>query len=279
MFGLLLLAAGLDSAFPITHGVLSLLVVGGATYWAAQELSDALLRRAGWTQESLATSVALCAGGFLYFLLRNSSDLALLALSIGLMMGALMVSISVLAAIGTAFKEGKAAPVVGWVATVIAALALGIAAGVLALVLGVSALSLLPIKVGGIAGALVLWKLREKIAPPSINPHFQGANALQGANVLQGVPNAGAEASPSPFSAASNAPTTSAPLATPLATTRVALFPQRGTLLDRLFPLLVLGFLLAVLTNNSAHLSLPSTPAVASDGSAAVAPSDNGEAQ
>ena len=64
MFGLLLLAAGLDSAFPVTHGALSLLVVGGATYWAAQELSDALLRRAGWTQESLATSVALCWADF-----------------------------------------------------------------------------------------------------------------------------------------------------------------------------------------------------------------------
>jgi len=252
MFGLLLLAAGLDSAFPVTHGVLSLLVVGGATYWAAQELSDALLRRAGWTQESLATSFALCAGGFLYYLLRNSSDLALLALSIGLMMGALMVSISVLATVATAFKEGKISPILGWIATVIAALALGIAAGVLAIVLGLSSPALLPIKVAGVAGAFVLWKLREKIAPPSINPHFQDG----------GAPNA-----------APVAPST--PLATPLATPRVALFPQRGTLLDRLFPLLVLGFLLAVLTNNSARLPLPSTPAVASD----TAASDNGEAQ
>ncbi len=232
MFGLLLLAAGLDSAFPVTHGVLSLLIVGGATYWAAQELSDSLLRRVGWTQESLATSVALCAAGFLYFALRNSSDLALLALSIGLMMGALMVAISVLAAFGSAFKEGKITPFLGWIITFVSALALGIAAGVLALVLGLSSLNILPLKIGGIVVALILWKLREKVAPPSVNPHFQEIAA-------QNV-----------------APAT-------LTATRVALFPQRGTLLDRLFPLLVLGFLLGALTNNRAQLTLPSSPAVA----------------
>lgn len=244
MFGLLLLTATLDSVLPITHGVLSLLVVGGATYWAAQELSDSLLRRVGWTQESLSTSVALCVGGFLYFWLRNSSDLALLALSIGLMMSALMVAISILAAIGNAFKEGKVTSIAGWVATVISALALGIAAGVLALVLGLSAVSLLKLKIGSIAIAFALWKLREKVAPPSVNPHFQGINAQ-----------------------------TSAPA--PLTPTRVALFPQRGTLLDRLFPLLVLGFLLGALTNNSAKLSLPGSPAVASD----VSAPESGEAR
>lgn len=237
MFGLLLLAAALDSAFPVTHGVLSLLIVGGATYWAAQELADSLLRRAGWTQESLATSVALCTGGFLYFWLRNSSDLALLALSIGLMMGALMMAISVLAAFSGALKEGKATPLGGWAATVISALALGIAAGILALALGRSSTALLPLKIGGIALAFVLWKLREKVAPPSVNPHFQEISAQ-------------------------------ALVPAPLAATRVALFPQRGTLLDRLFPLLVLGFLLGALTNNRTQLSMPGSPAVASDVSA-----------
>ncbi|WP_157947503.1 hypothetical protein [Abditibacterium utsteinense] len=243
MFGLLLLAAGLDSVFPTTHGILSLLIVGGTTYWAAQELSDSLLRRVGWTQESLATSVALCAGGFLYFWLRNTSDFALLALSIGLMMGALMVAISVLAAIGSALKEGKITPLFGWVATGVSALALGIAAGVLALVLGLSFTAALPLKLGGIALALVLWKLREKVAPPSVNPHFQEVSAQNVAPALQVAP-------------------------------RVALFPQRGTLLDRLFPLLVLGFLLGALTNNRAQLSLPGSPAVA-DTSA----SESGEAR
>lgn len=255
LFGLLLLAAALDSAFPITHGALSLLVVGGATYWAAQELSDALLRRAGWTQESLATSVALCAGGFLYFLLRNSSDLSLLVLSIGLMMGALMVSISVLASLGAAAKEGSPAPVLGWFATVIAALALGIAGGVLALVLGVDSLALLPLKAGGIGGALVLWKLRESLAPPSPNPHWQE------------------------LSASNSAAPRATPLATPLAATRAAPFPQRGTLFDRLFPLLVLGFLLAAFANNSARLGLPGVPAIASGLNQNVASSENGEAR
>ena len=77
LFGALLLAAAIDSAFPFTHGAVSLLVVGGATYWAAQELYEWLLRRVGWSQESLATSLSLCTAGFLYFWLRNQSDLAL----------------------------------------------------------------------------------------------------------------------------------------------------------------------------------------------------------
>ena len=68
LFGALLLAAAIDSAFPVTHGAASLLVVGGATYWAAQELSEWILRRIGWSQESLATSLALCTGGLHLFL-------------------------------------------------------------------------------------------------------------------------------------------------------------------------------------------------------------------
>lgn len=255
MFGLLLLAAAIDGAFPVTHGAVSLLIVGGATYWAAQELSDLLLRRIGWTQESLSTSVALCVGGFLYFWGRNSSDFSLLALSIGLMMGSLMVSISVLASIGGAFKEGRATPLLGWAATFVCALALGLTAGVLALVLGVASPALLPLKAGGIALALALWKLREKVAPPSVNPHFQEAAA-------QSV----------------------APTAAPSG--RVALFPQRGTLLDRLFPLLVTGVLLMTVARNQAHLAFPdSTSASATDAAAPgtapreVAPSENGEAR
>lgn len=241
MFGLLLLAAAIDSVFPITHGAATLLIVGGATYWAAQELSDALLRRVGWTQESLATSVALCSGGFLYYWFRNSSDLSLLALSIGLMMGALMVAISILASLNSTMKEGSATPLVGWVVTVISSLALGVTGGILAIVLGLSLSDSLPLKIGGILGAYVLWKLREKMAPPSVNPHFQEVTAQSAAPSAAIVP------------------------------LRVALFPQRGTLLDRLFPLLVAGVLLLALTKNGIQLSLPSSPAVAA--------SDNGEAQ
>lgn len=241
MFGLLLLAAAIDSVLPITHGAVTLLIVGGAAYWAAQELSDALLRRVGWTQESLATSVALCSGGFLYYWFRNSSDLSLLALSIGLMMGALMVAISILAAINGTMKEGSPTPLVGWAAAVISSLALGITGGILAIVLGLPLNTSLPLKIAGILGALVLWKLREKLAPPSVNPHFQEITAQ------------------------------SAAPAAALLTPRVALFPQRGTLLDRLFPLLVAGVLLLALNKSGTQLSLPST--------AAVAASDNGDAQ
>ncbi len=242
MFGLLLLAAALDSALPILHGVASLLIVGGATYWAAQELGDLLLRRIGWTQESLATSVALCAGGFLYFALRNSSDLALLVLSIGLMMGALMAAISILAAVHAAFKDGRATPLVGWVVTTVASLALGVTAGLTAIVLGLASSALLPLKICGIVGAFVLWKVRENLAPPAVNPHFQEVAAQS-----------------------------AAPVPSPLATLRVALFPQRGTLLDRLFPLLLTGILLLALVRNGAQLALPSSPAVAA--------SENGEAR
>ncbi|RYG70598.1 hypothetical protein EON80_07500 [bacterium] len=238
MFGLLLLAAALDSALHITHGTLSLLIVGGATYWAAQELSDSLLRRVGWTQESLATSVAVCSGGFLYFVNRNSSDLALLALSIGLMMGALMVAISILAALSGSFKEGTATPVLGWLAACGSSLALGISAGLLAIVMGLDSTDLLPLKIGGIAVALVLWKVREKVAPPSSNPHFQEAAAQDAAAALPIQP-------------------------------RVALFPQRGTLLDRLFPLLVLGVLLGAISKKEGPTAVNPGP---------VAPSESGEA-
>ncbi|HEX9996458.1 MAG TPA: hypothetical protein VGB45_04885 [Abditibacterium sp.] len=248
MFGLLLLAAGLDSVFPILHGTASLLIVGGATYWAAQELSDALLRRAGWTQESLATSLALCSGGFLYYLARNDSDLALLGLSVGLMMGALMVAISVMAALGAAFKEGRVTPLLGWLITAVASLALGLAAGFSAILLGLDSPSLLPLKIGAIFGALVLWKLREKLAPPELNPHASVSYAPEeiAANSQSAAP---------------------APVYAP----RVALFPKRGTLLDRLFPLIVLGTILCSVAQRDANISLPAN--------APVAVSETGEAQ
>jgi hypothetical protein len=239
MFGLLLIAAVLDSVLSITHGTLSLLIVGGATYWAAQELSDALLRRVGWTQESLATSVALCSGGFLYFAGRNSSDLALLGLSVGLMMGSLMVAISILAALAGSFKEGNLTPVLGWIATVASSLAMGLAAGLLAIVMGLDVVSLLPIKIGGLVVALILWKVREKAAPPSVNPYYQEMTSKDAAPALPLAP-------------------------------RVAIFPQRGTLLDRLFPLLVLGVLLGTVTKKEGPVPVATGP---------VSPSENGEAQ
>lgn len=240
LWGLLLVAAILDSAFGTFHGVASLFIVGGATYWAAQELSEWILRRVGWTQESLATSIALCVGGFLYFLLRNQSDLSLLGLSIGLMMGSLMLAISVLAAVNATIREGQGAAIAGWAACVLSSLLLGIGAGFLALVLGQNGLVLLPFKVAAIVGAFVLWKGREKLAPPEANPHAAQIYTPT-------VPAARAKNLPAPTQA-----------------TRVALFPQRGTLLDRLVPLLVFGLLLMIATRGVLPKGVPSTPAVAS---------------
>ena len=230
LFGLLLIAAAIDSAFPISHGAASLLVAGGATYWAAQELSEWLLRRVGWSQESLATSLSLCTAGLVYFWLRNQSDLALLALSIGLMMGSLMLAISVLAAFSATFREGRATPLMGWLSTTLLSLALGVAVGFVILVLGQSGMSNLPLKIGGIAGALVLWKLREMLAPPAVNAHY----TLPGAQEIA-----------------------------PPQNERVALFPQRGTLLDRLVPVLILGLIAVVAARSTISLNLPTTPAVA----------------
>jgi hypothetical protein len=243
MFGLLLLAAAHRQRVsnytrrgePAHRGRRDLL--GGAgterLCWCAAS---------GWTQEALATSVALCVGGFLYFVLRNSSDLALLALSIGLMMGALMAAISIMSAVHSTFKEGSGTPLIGWVVTTVSALALGVTAGITAIVLGQASNSLLPLKIGGIVAAFVLWKLREKMAPPEVNPHFQEMTAQS-----------------------------SAPVPAPLTALRVALFPQRGTLLDRLFPLLVTGILLLAVVKNGAQVSLPA--------GAPVAASEEGEAR
>ena len=236
LFGALLLAAALDSAFPLTHGAISLLVVGGATYWAAQELSEWLLRRVGWSQESLATSIALCTAGFIYFWVRNQSDLALLALSIGLMMGSLMLAISILGAFSGTFRQGKATPLVGWIVTTVLSLLLGGAVGLAILVLGQSGMATLPLKIGGLVGALVLWKLRESLAPPSVNTHYVAPGA-------QDV-----------------APQTE----------RLALFPQRGTLLDRLVPVLILGIIALVAARGTFSLNLPTTPAIAAPNATAA---------
>lgn len=236
LFGLLLIAAAIDSAFPITHGAATLLVAGGATYWAAQELSEWLLRRVGWSQESLATSASLCVAGFIYFWFRNQSDLALLGLSIGLMMGSLMLAISILAAAGTVVREGRATSLAGWIADAILSVVLGATAGLLILVLGQSGTESLPLKLGGIAGAFALWKLRESLAPPAVNAHYIAPSSQEIA---------------------------------PPQTQRPALFPQRGTLLDRLVPLLILGIISLFAARGLISLQMPTTPAIAAPNNAA----------
>ena len=209
-WGLLLVAALVDGAVPASHGFASLLVLVGATYWAAQELGEFLTRRVGWSQESLATSLAPCAALFVYFVGRNSSDFSLLLLSVALMMGSLMVTISLLAALSMLLREGRTIGITGWFATAVLSLLLGVAAGIAAILLGLGQQFLL-YKVGALVGAFALWKVREMLSPPPANPH--AALSVEG----------GATAAP----------------------TRPALFPQRGTLLDRLVPIAILGVLLA----------------------------------
>ena len=230
MWGLLLVAALVDGTFPQSHGFASLLVLVGATYWAAQELGEFLTRRVGWSQESLATSLAPCAALFIYFIGRNSSDFSLLLLSIALMMGSLMVTISLLAAISMLVREGRSVGITGWIATSILSLCLGVAAGVAAILLGQDQISLI-LKIGALVGAFALWKTREMLSPPPINPHA----ALSVEN--------GAASAP----------------------VRPALFPQRGTLLDRLIPVALLGVLLAfAVMRGTFSLGGLNQPAVAS---------------
>lgn len=229
MWGLLLVAALVDGAVPVTHGFASLLVVVGATYWAAQELAEFITRRLGWSQESLATSLATCSAIFVYFAVRNSSDFSLLVLSIALMMGSLMVTISLLAATGLLLREGRGAGLGGWLVTSIVSLFLGIAAGVSAIMLGLSN-EFLVYKIGVLVGALVLWKVRELVSPPPANPHAALASSPEVAQTA----------------------------------VRPALFPQRGTLLDRLIPLAILGLILALGLRGTLSLSALNPSAVAS---------------
>lgn len=229
MWGLLLVAALVDGAVPASHGFASLLVLCGATYWAAQELGEFLTRRVGWSQESLATSLAPCAALFVYFVGRNSSDFSLLLLSIALMMGSLMVAISLLAALSMLLREGRTIGITGWFATSVLSVCLGVAAGVAAILLGLGQSFLLP-KIGVLVGAFALWKVREMLSPPPANPH--AATTVEGAAA---------------------------------APTRPALFPQRGTLLDRLVPIAILGVLLAFgVMRGSFSLGGLDQPAVAS---------------
>ena len=235
LFGLLLICGVTDSSVPVLQGTASLLAVGVITYWAAQELSEKLVRRAGWSQESLATSATLSAGGFVYFWWRNQSDFSLLVLSIGLMMSSLMVAISVLGAGSSVFKEGNGTSAFGWLATFASSLVLGVLAGVLALTLGApGGGGLLILKAFAILISLAVWKVREKSRPLAANPHFHTQNAQRSAGL--------------------------SPAMTP---TRWALFPQRGTTIDRLLPLLILGVVLLVTGRQFAFPGTAVAPAVA----------------
>jgi len=238
LFGVLIVAAVLDFAVPSLHGFATLIAVGAFTYIAAQELCDLLLHRNLWTQESLATALALSLGGFIYFWWRNDSDLVMLGLSIGLMMASLMVAISIIGSFGAAIKEGSASPIAGIMLTIFGALVLGSLAGLLTLIQSPVS-KLLAVGIG-----MVLWKLREKVRPPQPNALAQAGLA------------AGSEA---PAAGSANVEAAVSPLHS-----RIMLAPQRGTLLDRFLPILVLGALLfLVFKQTDPPIGLPAAPAAA----------------
>jgi hypothetical protein len=245
IFGVLLIAALMDGAYPQLAGAASMVAVLAATYVAAQEWSEALQKRRAWTQEALSTAIALSVLGFIYFWWRNESDLVLLILSIGLMMASLMVAIGTLAAAGSAVKTVSLAPLGGWVLTFVGACSLGVMGGVLALFLGGA--STLFAKVLTLGVALFLWKAREALSPPA-------PNALQDPIAAGEMTTADAQHA--------------AAVRAEVGDGRWFLLPQRGTLLDRFVPVLVLGAMLFIAAQRvkSFDLWTPTPPAVAANG-------------
>jgi hypothetical protein len=259
VFGVLLIVALADGKFPQLAGAASVIAVLAATYLAAQEWSDALQRRRAWTQEALSTAVALSVLGFIYFWWRNESDLVLLLLSIGLMMASLMIAIATIAAAGSAIKEISFAPLGGWLLTFVGACSLGVMGGVLALFLGGA--STLFAKVLTLGVALFLWKAREAISPPAPNtpqdPVSLDEMSKAAANQTATVAAQGTAGRPIVKRLEAEA-----------GDARWFLLPQRGTLLDRFVPVLVLGALLFVAAQQvkSFDLWTPTPPAVAANG-------------
>jgi len=242
LFGALFLAAFADGAYPLTSGIASLVVVGIATYFAAQEWCDALLRRRVWSQEAISTAIALSALGFIYFWWRNQSDFALLILSIGLMMASLMVAIALIAAFGTALKSMDARPLFGLLLTIVGAYTLGVLGGVLVLFLGGASPLVAKFLVIGVG--LFGWKIRQAVRPPHENIHATNQAVAQTSS-----------ASKSEWDL--SLPATNG--------ARWALIPRGGTLLDRFVPVLVLGALLFVVSRrvNSLEVWNPTPPAAA----------------
>lgn len=292
VFGALLLALLLDNAFPFSptlHGATLLLAVGTAAYFAAREMCAAMQRRGWWTQDSLATTVALSTTGFIYYFARNDSDLALLGLSVSLMMAALMTMISLLAAASAAWAEPSVRPVLGLVATFAGALSLGALSGLLIVVL--SSDVPLPLKAVVLGVGAVLWKLREKLRPPARNTATP-ALPTAGEFTATGASAVGTAASVAAQTAAitvggellagavdATIPARQAPEMQPITHW---VMPQRGTLLDRFLPVLLLGalFFLAFRANGPAVLLPSGPPASASNQNRQTdkAPADNSNA-
>ena len=237
LFGALLLAALVYGFVPGTAGAVALLIAGGAVYIAAQEWCDGLIRRKLWTQDAFSTAIALSVLGFIYFWWRNTSDFALLILSIGLMMASLMITIGIIAAFASSFKERTPAPLLGLVLTFLGAFSLGVFGGVLALFLGGGAGLTAKVLVVGVA--LFVWKLRETLRPPAANEH----------------------AAPETIVAPSETHAI-----------RWALIPRGGTLLDRFVPVLVLAVVMFFFGSQISTPDQLTAPVAAQTGNTASEP-------
>jgi predicted lipid-binding transport protein (Tim44 family) len=170
---------------------------------------------------------------------------------------------------------------------VIGGLGLGVLAGLLALALGRSGTDASPIgKIIVVGLAFVVWKLRENMRPPVPNT---SANAVMANDISQmsqpmtrnvygqpiEAPTVPARTSAETDEAGNSVPVPTvadvtapmrAPAAMPMGTAHPAIVPQRGTLLDRFLPALVLGALLFVLSQQGARwLAEPFSPSVAAD--------------
>lgn len=245
LFGVLALALLADAFFGAHLGVATMLAVGLATYFAAQELSRAIARRGLWSQESLATSVALSVVGYFYYTWQNGADIILVALSIGFMMTALMMMIAGVAALGAAIHGQGLRAIVGWFAEFAGAVLLGCAAGLLVLVL-VSEAWAWPIRFAvlmlGCAIALIFGAMqksvRAKTKSSTRNAEFAAANALsERAQNDAHLPNTSSADTPvsgwSPM-------------------------PQNGSLLHRFVPILLVGalaFAILLQTHRAASLA------------------------
>lgn len=255
LFGVLALALALDRIFPQLHGVATVFAVGLATYLAAQEMACGLARRPLWTQESLTTSVALSALGFLYYFGRNGSDIILVILSLAFMMTSLMMLIAIVAAIGAAWHGKSVAPLLGWIATFAGALVLGAFAGVLILVLT----SDLPIalRFALFAVGFALAKMRamsRRTANQTPTPHDTSStrNAFSHTETPDNSkPDDDTRASAAEMHAGS-----------------WTLQPERGTLLERFAPILLVGALAFVfLSQTRRNAAWPSASAQAATSS------------
>jgi len=159
LFGGLLIAVGIDAAMPGWAGAATLVAVAAAVYVASTELSHRLEKHKHWTQEALSSGLALSSLFFIYWWWANHSDLALLALSIVLMMTALMLTIAIISCINAMWNQKSGAPLTGFILTAVGGIILGALAGPLTLGIGVM-YKVIAIIIGG-----VIWKARERLSP------------------------------------------------------------------------------------------------------------------